>query len=115
MLRVHLKDGQTISIDPENEKEAAEWLEHLKEPGFQSKVAGLTVRYNGVDFSFPRPEGFRRVSFAVEEVRQNKGGERIWCFSDNVRVGLMVHKEQRATARVTLRKTGNQRYSPFLR
>jgi len=110
-----LKDGQTILIDTENEKEAAKWLEQLKEPGFQSKIAGLTVRYNGVDFSFPRPEGFHRVSFAVEEVKLSKGGERIWCFSDNVRVGLMVHKEQRATARVTLRKTGNQRYSPFLR
>lgn len=119
MLRVHTSDGLTTRFDLEDKERAAEWLERLKDPEFHNRITGLTISHRGVLYSFPRPQGFRRMSFLAERVapdpqRKIKGGERIWCFSDDVRVGVMVHRAQRAV-RVTLTKTGHRRFDPVQR
>lgn len=119
MLRVHTADGLTTRFDLEDKKKAAEWLELLKDPSFQETITGLTVSHRGVLYSFSKPEGFHSASFLAETIpadqeRKIKGGERILCFADGVRLGVMVHREQKAV-RITLAKTGRQRFNPFLR
>ena len=119
MLKVHTNDGLTSRIDLEDEEQAEQWLARLKDPRFQASITGLTVAFRGVQYSLPRPVGFSDVFFLAEhvspdEVRKIKGGERVFCFSDNVRIGMMVHKAQRAV-RITLSKTGRQRFSPYRR
>jgi hypothetical protein len=119
MLRVHTNDGLTSSFDLEDEKQAEQWLELLKDPKFQASISGLTVSHRGVLYSLSKPQSFRQLMFSAEHVppepeRKIKGGERIWCFADEVRIGLMVHRAQRAV-RVTLTKTGRQRFSPQMR
>jgi len=109
----------TTGFDLEDEEQAAEWLEKLRDPSFQKTVTGLTVAHRGVLYSFSKPQGFQNVAYHSELVvpdleRKVKGGERIRCFADGVCVGLMIHREQRAV-RVTLTKTGKRRFDPFLR
>jgi len=118
MLRVHTADGLTTSFDLGDERQAAEWIERLKDPRFQASIRGLTLSDQGALYSMSGPSGFRRVSFLGERVeaepeRRIKGGERLTCFADDVRICLMVHREQKAI-RVSLSKIGNQRFNPAL-
>lgn len=118
MLKVHTTDGKTVRLDLEDEQQAREWLLQLRDAEYQASITGLTVAYRGVQYSLPRPRGFNTLSYLAEYVapdssKKLKGGERVTCFADDVRVGLMVHKEQRAV-RITLTKTGRQRFSPLL-
>lgn len=71
----------------------------------------------GVQHSLSRPRDFRRVFYHIEYVEPNaeirlRGGEKIVCFADGVRTTMMSHAGQPA-ARITLLKTGNQRYNPL--
>lgn len=116
MLKVHTSDGLTSRINLENEEQAKAWLSRLSDPRYQENITGLTIAYRGVQYSLSRPQGFTRLNFLAEQVQPDpkgkvKGGERIFCFSDEVRIGLMVHKEQRAV-RVSLVKIGKRRFSP---
>ena len=119
MLRVHTTDGITTRFDLEDKEQAAVWFEKLKDPAFQETITGLTVSSRGVLYSFSKPQGFRNIFFQAENVevdleRKIKGGERILCYADDVRLSLMVHRSQRAV-RVTLAKTGKRRFNPSLR
>ena len=118
MLRVHTSDGLTTTFDLENQEEAKRWLEKERDPDFQESITGLTISHRGVLYSFTRPVGFRRVALVAENVEADpakkiKGGERIVCYVDDVRIGIMAHRLQRA-ARVTLAKTGRQIFNPIL-
>lgn len=119
MLRVHTTDGLTTAFDLGDERQAKKWLEQLRDLEYQEQITGLTVSSRGVLYSLSRPLGFRQVSFYAENVEPDpihkvKGGERLICFADDVRTSFMVHAAQRAI-RVTLAKTGKQRFNPLLR
>jgi hypothetical protein len=116
MLRVHLSDGQTLSIDLGDIDQARAWFMRLKDPDFQSRITALTLAHRGVQYSIPKPQGFDSVSFFAETVpavpnSKIKGGERIVCLAGEVRTVVMVHREQRA-ARVSLLRLGKQRFAP---
>ncbi|KKN26411.1 hypothetical protein LCGC14_0874890 [marine sediment metagenome] len=118
MLTVHTEDGRTARIDLEKAEQAEEWLSRLKDPEFQKQITALTIAFRGVQYSLVRPRGFSQSFFLAELVQSNggrvKGGERITVFSDDVRLSVMAHREQRA-ARVAIVKTGKRRFNPLLR
>lgn len=115
MLWVHTADGQTEAINLDDEEQAQKWLERLRDPVFRDSISGLSVSHNGVTYSLPRPRNFQQVAMTVEAVQEagrNKGGERLLCFADEVRLAVMVHREQKATVRVSLSKPGRRRFDP---
>ncbi len=115
MFWVHTADGQTEAIDLDDEEQARAWLTRLKDPAFRDSVSGLSVSHHGVTYSLPKPRNFRQVAMTVEAVREagrNKGGERLLCFADEVRLAVMVHREQAATVRISLSKPGRRRFDP---
>lgn len=72
----------------------------------------------GTQYSLSRPEGSEAVFYLLENVKPDldaklRGGERLTCFSDGVKLSMMVHVCQSA-ARITLSKTGKQRYNPYM-
>lgn len=116
MLQVHLSDGRTLRFDLQDEQQAAAWLEQSRSGAFQASVRGLTIQHNGVQYSLPRPTGFKRLWLFAESLdpdtdQRFKGGERIVIQADDMRVVLMAHDAQRA-ARVSLSKPGTQCYNP---
>lgn len=116
MLRVHLSDGQTLSIDLGDVDQARAWFMRSKDPDFQKQITALTLAHRGVQYSIPKPKGFDSTSFFAENVaampsKRIKGGERIVCLAGEVRTVVMVHREQRA-ARVSLFRLGKQRFAP---
>jgi len=55
--------------------------------------------------------------FHVEKIEQdvskrNKGGEKITCFVDDIRATVLGHAAQ-PSVRISLLKTGKQRYNPM--
>lgn len=119
MLKVHTKSGLTERVDLTDEGQAKAWFERLKDPKYQANISGMSVAMFGVQYSLPVPIGFANASFRAElvvpdEVRKIKGGERIICQCDDVMVAMMVHQAQRAV-RVSVSKTGKQRFDPFKR
>ena len=133
MLKVHTSDGQTRCVDLRNDEQAQELLTKLKDPNFQAEIRGITVvqnisakcskcdeqiRWKGFQHTLSPPEGFGKVFFHVENLEPNlenkiKGGEKVVCFVDDVRVTLMAHKANPAV-RFSLRKMGHQRYNPLV-
>lgn len=116
MLTIHTSNGLTAKVDLQDEAQVRAWLGRFADPAFQSGVTGFTVSHKGVQYSVPRPVGFRSVQYAAEHVGADgakgiRGGERVECFADDVRITMMVHREQRA-ARVSLYKIGRRRYDP---
>lgn len=72
----------------------------------------------GVQYSLSKPDGYGGVFYAAEHVESEegskvRGGERITCFAGDSRITMMVHKGQ-PSVRVTLLKTGRQRYNPLI-
>lgn len=117
MLTIYTRDGLATKVDLQDETAAREWLEHLSDPVFQGEITGLTVGHKGVQYSLPRPSGFGSVRYEAESLAPEpskglRGGERVQCFADGVRVSLMVHEAHRAV-RVSLSKVGKRRYDPF--
>lgn len=118
MLKIHTSDGLTSDIDFEDPEQTGKWLSKLKNDNFQKTITGVTILYKGVSCSLPKPVGFKRYFFNVEEVKKDpkrkiKGGTRIICQADEIKVTIMVHAQQRAI-RVALLKTGKQRFNPNL-
>lgn len=101
MLKVHTSDGLTAEVNMEDPREAKVWLERFHDPAFQATITGLTVVQKGVQYSLPRPDGFREVALTAQHVDAGKGGERIIATVGDMKVKLMVHNGQRA-ARVTV-------------
>jgi len=119
LLKIHLSNGKTLSFNLCEQANAKELMELFKAKDFQESIRGMTVLHKGVSYSLVRPTGFSDVFFLAEDVAADpeskiKGGERITCFVDNLRLGLMVHQAQRSV-RVSVAKVGRQRYNPYLR
>lgn len=83
------------------------------------KCGRLDNEYNGqsVQYSLARPEGFQQIFYLAEGIEPDeqariKGGEKITCFVDDIRVTVMVHRSQ-PSVRIALLKTGKQRYNPY--
>lgn len=117
MLSVHLSDGQTLSFDLKNDDQARLWLEKICSREFQSKIRAISIQKNKVQYSLPIPVDFERIFVFAENLlpdkdKKFKGGERIVCQADDIRLSMMVHSSQRAS-RVTLSKTGIQCYNPI--
>lgn len=121
MLRIHTKDGLTTHVDLKNEEQAKEWLSRRKSHDFQTDIAGVSLvqRFNGttVQYSLPRPEDFDQIFYHAEDVPPSistrfKGGERVVCFVDDVRVTMLVHRKQHSV-RIALKKMGKHTYNPM--
>jgi hypothetical protein len=118
VLCVHLAGGQTLKFDLQNEAQARSWLDYAKSTDFQSTIRGMTLHCNGVQYSIPRPVGFRRIWLYAEYLQPDgdrgfKGGERLVVQFDDVRATAMAHSGQRAV-RVGLSRTGTQCYNPLV-
>lgn len=111
MLKVHLKTGETVEVDLESESQAKVWTARFNDPEFQKQITGLTVVNRGVQYSLPRPFGFRESALSAEPVTLGKGGQRVFCFADDTRLALTVHNGQRA-ARIQLTKPGRRKFNP---
>jgi hypothetical protein len=111
MLKVHLTTGETLEVDLDDEDQARVWIGRFSDPRYQSQITGLTVVNRGVQYSLPRPVGFRDSALSAEPILMGKGGQRVFCFADDVRVTLNVHNGQRA-ARVQLAKPGKRKFNP---
>ncbi len=119
MLLVHLADGRTERLDLQDPEQASRWLRCAREARFQASIRGLCIQHNGVMYALPRPDGFDKIFLFAEllpadEDRKFKGGERLVCQADEMRVNVMVHQGQRAT-RVSLSKPGRECYNPLMR
>ena len=120
MLKIHSKDGSTNNLDLADEEQAKLWLERLRNPEVQAKITGATLvgrNASPVQCSLIRPEGFTQVFYWPELLEPDgamKGGEKITCFADDVRITIMLHRAQPAL-RVSILKTGKQRFNPVLR
>jgi hypothetical protein len=119
MLHVHTSDGLTIAIDFADVDQTREWIEKMKNPAFVERITGISISDRGVMYSFTKPLGFQRIGFEIEKVeadqeRKIKGGERLVCYADDVRITLMVHAAQRAV-RVSMVKIGKRRFDPSAR
>ncbi len=119
MLHVHTSDGLTIAIDFDDVDQTREWIEKMKNPAFVERITGISISDRGVMYSFTKPLGFRKIGFEIEKVeadqeRKIKGGERLVCYADDVRITLMVHAAQRAV-RVSMIKIGKRRFDPSAR
>jgi len=150
MFKVHTNDGLTTRLDLTDEKQAAEWVQQLKDSKCQESITGISIIRKcsgkprcpscnrklqdvrcpschqpvdnvicgtGVQYSLSRPAEFERVFYVAERIEPDedarlRGGERIICFADGVKVSMMVHACQSA-ARISLTKTGKQRYNPY--
>lgn len=71
----------------------------------------------GVQYSLSRPDGYGPVFYSVDKIDPEpdskvRGGERVTCFAGDSRISMMVHAGQ-PSVRVTLLKTGKQRYNPL--
>ncbi len=73
----------------------------------------------GVQYSLSKPDGYQGpVYWAAEEVpnvpeAHVRGGERVTCFVGDARVQMMVHRGQ-PSVRMTVVRTGRQRYNPLI-
>lgn len=71
----------------------------------------------GVQYSLSKPIDFRDQFYYPERIEPNheahiRGGERIVCFVDGVRIVMMAHANQSAV-RFSLAKVGKQMYNPY--
>ncbi len=119
MLRIHTKDGRTTHVDLKDENQARALLTRLKSAEYQDSIAGVSLvqRLNGtsVQYSLPRPEEFGTVFYHAEGAMPNpgtkfKGGEKIVCFVDDVRLTMLVHSEQHSV-RISVKKMGRHKYN----
>lgn len=118
MLKIHLSNGRTLSFDLSDPQKAKEWLSLVRRPQFQESIRGMTVQHNGNSYSLSRPDSFRRLWLFAEHLEPEpttkfKGGKRLVCQADNVRIAVMVHESSKAV-RVSLSKTGTQCYNPVM-
>jgi hypothetical protein len=111
MLKVHMSDGLTADVNLDDEAQFKEWANKFADPIFQASVTGLTITQKGVQYSLPKPQGFQEATLTAEPVSIGKGGERIVCLSDNMKIQLMVHSGQRA-ARVAIKHRWKQVFNP---
>jgi hypothetical protein len=119
MLLVHLADGRTERFDLRDDRQAAAWMTRVQEASFQGSIRAISVQQNGVMYSVARPVEFDRIDFFAEllppnESQKFKGGERMYCHADEVRLAVMVHPGQRAS-RLSLSRPGRQCYAPWSR
>jgi hypothetical protein len=117
VLKIHTADGLTAVYDFEDERQAKECVARLQDPEYQANIRGLTITHKGVQYSLPRPLDFDSAQFRYELVPPNengkiKGWERGICQSGDVRLEMTVHRAQRSV-RVTLKRTGKQRFDPW--
>ncbi len=90
---------------------------HLFCRGCDTAVPSESYTRTGVQYSLSRPDGYGPAFYTAEHIEaapdsKVRGGERINCFIGDSRVTMMVHKGQ-PSVRITLLKTGKQRYNPF--
>jgi hypothetical protein len=87
--------------------------------GCGAPVANEARTTTGVQYSLSKPDGYQGpVYYTVEEVASDpaahvRGGERVTCFAGDSRIQMMVHRGQ-PSVRITLVKTGRQRYNPLI-
>lgn len=117
-MKVHLSSGKTLSFDLSDPNKANEWLDLVRKPEFQASIRGMTVQHNGGVYSLSRPDSFRHLWLFAEHLEPDlstkfKGGNRLVCQADDVRITMMVHEASRAV-RVSLSKTGRQCYNPIM-
>ncbi len=117
MLRVHTRDGHTESIDLGDSEQAGRLKKRLGDPRFQAEITAMTITHLGVSHTVARPDDLGPVTFLAEAIEPSpdhkiKGGQRVACLAGGVRMTLTVHHAQRA-ARVSMFRTGTQRYNPL--
>ncbi len=92
--------------------------DHLVCQSCQRPVPSDSYTRTGVQYSLTKPDGYRGpVTYVPELITADedsrvRGGEKITAFFGESRVTMMVHYGQ-PSARITLLKTGVQRYNPL--
>lgn len=118
MLKIHTNDGRTDQIDLTDETQAKAWLSRHSNQQDQKAITGATLIQGGVQYSLSKPVGFGQIFYLPENIEvegdETKGGERLTCFVDDIRLTLMVHRSQ-PSIRVSIHKTGKLRFNPQTR
>ena len=119
MIKVHLRDGKTLSFDLTVDDERKRWEEMSSHREFTEMVTGMGVLHDKHWHTLPSPKMFHRYEYGAELVRTVKNGvetnvgERVTLQADDVRVTLMVYFGHRPKmARVDMKRIGKQRFSP---
>lgn len=133
MIKLHTKDGNTVSVDLADERQAREWLPRLARDDFQATIRGVTLvsaheprecaecgargRPQPFQLSIVRPQEFTPQHVHMEHVPAEgrvKGGERVTIFAGDTRLTVMAHAAQPA-ARIDLARIGKQKFNPYQR
>lgn len=116
MLTVNLFDGETLRFDMQKQEDAERWSTLSRDHAFQSRIRGLALIQNGVNYALPRPTGFDAIFFAAEPLEAEgvkKGVEQLICHAGDIQVRLVAHNDPRAS-RVDIARIGRMRYNPRL-
>lgn len=120
MFKIHTKNGLTSEIDLKDNNVVKEWNDRFIDPAFQKTITGIsffkkcgsafkcTNCKKNTQYSLSRPDGFGNISLAYEVIEPNKeskikGGNKIICIADDVKITFMIHGDQQA-ANVSITK-----------
>ena len=119
MIKVNLKNGQTLSFDLENIDEYSSLSDRLDDDVFVHSITGISVLHNKYWHAITVPQNFKTIKYFVERVKCVKNGiekyvgERIVCHADDIRLTTLVYyNEKPRITRIDMKKVGNPRYTP---
>jgi len=125
MIKVNLRNGETLSYDLKDVKESAEWRRVSSQLSFQKKISGVGIIFNSQWYTLPIPKKFRQITFHAELVKNTKKdvpkdrefvGEKIIVYADEIMISILVYYGKRPKmSRVDVVKIGKCRYNPALR
>jgi len=120
MIKVNLRDGQTLAFDLNREEDQKQWLEWSSVTDFQNRISGIGILHNGKFHTLPFPKKFNLVRFYAELVYNEKNGvkrkvgEKLICHADYIKLEIMVYTYDNPpppiSARIDLRKVGKQMF-----
>lgn len=139
MLKIQTVDGGSRRLDLRDPEQAQRLVRELQSPQYQEQLRamGLVVNYparcsscgrrecaacggttnKGIQYTMTAPQDFDTTRFHVDRLEPDpeagvKGGIKVVCFADDVRLTVMTHRVTPAVT-ISLRKMGKQRYNPL--
>jgi hypothetical protein len=122
LIKVHLKNGRTLSYDLQDSEQASKWVSDSREINFQSQITGIGIVFNSQWFALPLPKKFRQFHFEASliESKKNTGprfkGEKVQCFADDVLASIVVYWGQKPKmSKFDVVRIGRRRFNPGLK